>query len=76
MSNVFLPVLSLFGVNNIGIYIAKRGYHPRGGGIVHVEVGPTPSLKPIQLIKINPVRKIKGISFATKNIKYLLNMND
>jgi len=56
---VLLEAYSRFGIN-FSMSIKKRGYYPRGDGIVNIEVFPSKGLKPINLYK----RK-------TKNVKML-----
>jgi len=47
---VFAEVLSRIGINFTS-EIKKRGYYPKGGGVVEVQIQPCSSLKPISLIE-------------------------
>ena len=53
---VLLEAYSRFGIN-FSMSIKKRGYYPRGDGIVNIEVFPSKGLKPINLYK----RKTKNV---------------
>jgi RNA 3'-terminal phosphate cyclase (ATP) len=47
---VLLEAYSRFGIN-FSMSVKKRGYYPRGGGIVNIEVFPSKGLEPINLYK-------------------------
>ncbi len=64
LKNVTLPVLDLLGYP-VQVEIERRGYYPRGGGLVHLEVTPTPQLKALKLTQLK-VERIQGISHATR----------
>lgn len=53
-SHVFLPLLSRMGAN-VRVETVRRGYYPRGGGLVRMWV--------------EPLKKIKGLSFVRPRIK-------
>lgn len=46
--HVFLPLLARMGVN-VGAAVLRRGYYPRGGGIVELEIMPSQILHPLCL---------------------------
>lgn len=46
--HVFLPLLARMGAN-VRVTIPRRGYYPRGGGIVELDVSPAPKLHPLRL---------------------------
>ncbi len=46
---VFLPALKALGVD-AKLVVKRRGYYPKGGGLVKVEVEPAESIKPLTLI--------------------------
>ncbi len=58
-SDVFLALLRRMGVD-AEIQIVKRGYYPRGGGIVKARVSPASSLKPLVLDRRGEVERIRG----------------
>jgi RNA 3'-terminal phosphate cyclase (ATP) len=45
--------------------IDQWGWYPKGGGVIHVEVQPSPSLGPISLLERGSLRKIRGFSAAS-----------
>jgi RNA 3'-phosphate cyclase len=59
--HVLLPLLSGMGVS-VKIKVGQRGYYPRGGGQVVVEVHPSPVLRPLILHRQENSVRIK--SFA------------
>jgi RNA 3'-phosphate cyclase len=63
LKNITLPVLDLMGYP-AQLEIERRGYYPRGGGLVHLEVTTTPQLKALELTQLQ-VKRIRGISHAT-----------
>lgn len=64
LSEVLLPILRFMGVS-VGGRIDQWGWYPRGGGIIQVEVQPSPSLGPISLLERGSLRKIRGFSAAS-----------
>ena len=54
---VLREAYSRIGIN-FSIDIKKRGYYPRGGGLVYVQVLPSETIKPISLLK-RTTKKIK-----------------
>lgn len=55
--HVFLPLLALMGAN-VRVSIPRRGYYPRGGGVVDVEVSPTAALHPLRLETAGALREV------------------
>ncbi len=62
MQNVLLPLLSKFGVK-AKIDLVRRGFYPRGGGIVKVRVEPS-KLKAARIGPFQEIREIRGISYV------------
>lgn len=58
--HVFLPLLSRMGVR-VRMQVVRRGYYPRGGGVVDVVVDPARSLDPIDLPEQGKLRTIRGM---------------
>ncbi|SOD42559.1 RNA 3'-terminal phosphate cyclase [Nitrosovibrio sp. Nv4] len=58
---VLLPLLSGMGVR-AKIDLLWRGYYPRGGGYVTVEVEPSPSLRPLILDAPGSLTQIRGFA--------------
>jgi len=61
--NITLPILRSLGYQ-ANIDLIKRGYYPRGGGIIKAEINPIKQLKPVNLTKIE-FNGIKGISHCS-----------
>lgn len=58
-ARVFLPHLARMGVHS-ELRVERRGYYPRGGGLVEVRVEPAASLRPLSLLTPGKVRQIGG----------------
>lgn len=58
---VFLPLLSLMG-GRVALQVVKRGYYPRGGGEVRVEVEPGARLRPLLLPTRGALTEVRGIA--------------
>ncbi len=63
LREVTLPILRMMGYNG-RIKLLKRGYYPRGGGLVEAEIKPVKGLKPLKLTKLE-IESIRGISHAS-----------
>ncbi|MGC9517358.1 MAG: RNA 3'-terminal phosphate cyclase [Methanomicrobiales archaeon] len=63
LSNVTMPILRSFGYDST-IKLIKRGYYPRGGGIVKININPVKKLNPINLTTLE-IDTIKGISHCS-----------
>ena len=61
---VFLPLLSLMG-GRVSLHVVKRGYYPRGGGEVKVEVEPGARLRPLALETRGPLSEVRGIAHVS-----------
>ena len=61
---VFLPLLSLMG-GRVSLHLVKRGYYPRGGGEVKVEVEPGARLRPLALETRGPLSEVRGIAHVS-----------
>ncbi|XP_045777376.1 RNA 3'-terminal phosphate cyclase [Maniola jurtina] len=63
MERVFRLALRHFGAD-FNMTILRRGYFPKGGGHVRVEVSPVRSLRSINLTERGTVKEITGTSFV------------
>ncbi|XP_065297117.1 RNA 3'-terminal phosphate cyclase isoform X1 [Dermacentor albipictus] len=61
--SVFLPIAKRFGAS-CDIKVLKRGYYPKGGGLVEVCTQPAGSLKPLVLTEPGYVARVTGRSFV------------
>ncbi len=64
---VFLPMLKKFGAN-VNCKLIKRGYYPKGGGEIAVEVLPS-DIKRIEIVERGKLLKINGIANASKQLE-------
>ena len=58
---VFLPLLLLMG-GRVSLEVARRGYFPRGGGEIRVEVQAGATLRPLVMETRGALREIGGIA--------------
>lgn len=65
LQQVLLPVIEKIN-GRFKIELVKRGFYPRGGGIVKANSTPVDVLKPIKLVEFKNVRKIKGLSYSCR----------
>ncbi|CAH0713083.1 unnamed protein product, partial [Brenthis ino] len=64
MERIFKNVLREFGAV-FRMNILRRGYYPKGGGHVWVEITPIHSLKSVRLTERGQVKDITGMSFVS-----------
>ncbi|MCJ2520752.1 MAG: RNA 3'-terminal phosphate cyclase [Candidatus Thermoplasmatota archaeon] len=57
--HVFLPQLKRMSIH-AEMSILKRGYYPRGGGLVEMRVEPCPSIRALRLPNLGEIRSIGG----------------
>jgi len=62
-SDVFVPALAEIGPS-VAVTCEMRGFYPKGGGQVRVEVKPSPSLRPIHWSERGAVTLVRGISYS------------
>ncbi len=62
---VLLPTLEKMGCS-FELELLRRGFYPRGGGVVRARSRPVDELKPIRLTEAGKVRKIFGISYSCR----------
>lgn len=60
-TRVFLPLVRTVGVH-ADVEVHRRGYYPRGGGIVEAVVEPTRTWSPLDLSDLGEVRRVRGIA--------------
>jgi RNA 3'-terminal phosphate cyclase (ATP) len=64
LSDVLFPTLHIMGIS-VGGRIDQWGWYPKGGGLIQVEVQPSPSLGPISLLERGCLKRIRGFSAAS-----------
>jgi len=65
LSYVLLPVLRNMGCS-FSLDLLRRGFYPRGQGIVRAVSEPVDYLRPIKLTEFSGVEKISGISYSCR----------
>ena len=60
---VLCPLIRLFGVR-CDLQVVRRGYFPKGGGEVRVEVEPVKALNSVSLLDMGKVVEVKGIAYV------------
>jgi len=63
--HVLRPTIAKMGYN-FDINVLRRGFYPKGGGIVRVSITPIAKLKPIRLEDIGEVKVIRGVSYSSR----------
>ncbi|MEM1655595.1 MAG: RNA 3'-terminal phosphate cyclase, partial [Nitrososphaerota archaeon] len=59
------PTLERMGCR-FEVELLRRGFYPRGGGVVRARSKPVESLKPIRLMESGGVRRIRGLSYSCR----------
>ena len=60
-ARVFLPLLRRVG-GRVEVEVMRRGYYPRGGGIVETVVQPTREWSPLEFTELGKVERVRGIA--------------
>ena len=60
-ARVFLPLLRRVG-GRVEVEVMRRGYYPRGGGIVEAVVQPTREWSPLEFTELGKVGRVRGIA--------------
>jgi RNA 3'-phosphate cyclase len=64
VSRVFLPLVRRLGAH-VNLEVPRRGYYPRGGGILDALVEPTRSWAPFNADRHDPIQRIRGIAHVS-----------
>ncbi len=62
---VLLPAVSSMGLQ-ASLHLVKRGFYPRGGGVVVAEVDPVDRLLPITLTEFQDVKEVSGVAYSAR----------
>jgi RNA 3'-terminal phosphate cyclase (ATP) len=65
LQGVLLPTVSQMGLK-ASIQLLKRGFYPRGGGVVRAEVEPVEQLTPLTLTEYKATQQIAGVSYSSR----------
>jgi len=60
-ARVFLPLLRRVG-GRVEVEVMRRGYYPRGGGIVETVVQPTREWSPLDVAELGKIERVRGIA--------------
>ncbi len=60
-----IPLFRKIGLD-VDVYIMRRGYYPKGGGIVQVKVGKSKTLKPLMALEKDEESPVKIKSIASR----------
>jgi len=71
VQEVLLPNLSKIGFKGY-VELIKRGFYPKGGGIVKAFVEPTRKLSPVVLKEFGEVKRIYGLSYSSRLPKHIV----
>ncbi len=64
-SNIFLKLLEKMNIQ-VELNLVRRGYYPKGGGVVEMKIKPVTGLKPLELTEPGELKKVAGIVHLTK----------
>ena len=70
-SHVFLKTISKMGAN-IELKIIKRGFYPKGGGDIEVNIEPVKELKKLDLSQKKETKNINGTAFISDLPEHIL----
>jgi len=65
MERVLIPMLTRMGAK-LELRLQRRGFYPRGGGIVVARSEPANTLNPIDLTEFGEVKSIGGIAYSSR----------
>lgn len=63
-SRVFLALLKTLG-GHADVEVPRRGYYPRGGGLVDVVIEPTRTWSPLRTPEAGGIRRVRGIAHVS-----------
>ena len=63
-SRIFLPLLRRLGAR-ADVEVLRRGYYPRGGGIVEATIEPTRSWSPLPRSEGEDIQRVRGIAHVS-----------
>ncbi|EKX45286.1 hypothetical protein GUITHDRAFT_87185 [Guillardia theta CCMP2712] len=67
LRTVTMPLLKHFGISEgLELRVLKRGARPNGGGEVLFRCPVVKTLKPVNLVNIGHVRRVRGVAYASK----------
>jgi RNA 3'-terminal phosphate cyclase (ATP) len=70
LQQVLRPILELMGLE-WSIELIRRGFYPKGGGLVRGTVKPVRALKPLNLTGRPSIKKVDGLSYTCRLPKHI-----
>ncbi|MEM2137422.1 MAG: RNA 3'-terminal phosphate cyclase, partial [Candidatus Methanomethylicia archaeon] len=64
ISNILKPLLEKMNLK-FDIQVLRRGFYPRGGGIIRTYIEPSTNIKPIKLENQGSIKTVKGIAYSS-----------
>lgn len=65
IGNVLRPIVAKMGFS-FEMSVLRRGFYPRGGGIVRASMKPVVQLSPLRLSERGEVKVVRGISYSSR----------
>ena len=65
VQRVLIPVYSMMGFE-VEVEVVRRGFYPRGGGIVRARLDPVEAIRPIELEEFGKVADVSGVAFSSR----------
>jgi len=72
LDRVLFPALRSLGVS-ASLELVRRGFYPRGQGIVKVRMHPVMSVSPVALAEFGEVRRISGLAYSSRLPDHIVN---
>eukprot|EP01041_Mallomonas_annulata_P001907 gene1907-3688_t len=66
LKNVTLPFLRNFGIEGMDLKVKRRGAAPLGGGIIEFSCPTIRELKPINLVDMGLIKRVRGIAYCSR----------
>lgn len=70
---VLLPTMTKFGIDGMELKIISRGAMPKGGGRIFLKIPLVKALKPISVVDVGLVTRIRGIAYCTRTSPQIAN---
>jgi len=72
LERVLFPALRILGVS-ASLELVRRGFYPRGQGLVKVRMRPVTGVSPLVLTKPGEVRRISGLAYSSRLPDHVVN---
>ncbi len=71
VQRVLAPSLAKMGLQ-VKIDLVRRGFYPRGGGVVRAALDPVETVQPIQLTRFEELTCVSGIAYSSRLPKHIV----